>query len=63
MRKLKPTHFANLESGWRCVILLQEGRKWVRLRLPTKTRGLKLKREVWDKTPKHPIVRGKVIWD
>jgi hypothetical protein len=59
-RKDRPTHFANTETGWRCVILVEEGRKWVTLRLPGKQRGRRMTRAAWDQMPKREIVRGKL---
>lgn len=59
-KQQKPTHFANTDTGWRCVILVEEGRKWVTLRLPGKKRGMRLTKAAWDQMPKRTIVRGKL---
>ena len=66
-KKLKPDYFANVShprtgDGWRLFYLKQLGRKWATLVGTTDQITVKLSIEEWEKTPKHPVVRGRVQW-
>jgi hypothetical protein len=59
-RKAKPTHFACLTTGWRCVAVTKVGRKWVHLKETGTGKGLRLSLRAWEDTRKRDIVRGKL---